>query len=194
MPDLEDLESLIVTGTPVIFVETADAGRLEDLCRRLGTRCGKPLYRWALATGLARSDGGAVMLGPGSQPAQILSQVLSLPDPALFLLLDLVRYLEEPLIISQLREIAARYERVPHTLIVPGSSLQIPADLRSLAARIDLALPTIAELEALIRAEAEAWGRSHDRRVQATQAAIAALARNLAGLSHADARRLVRNA
>ncbi len=196
MRDLDDLELLIDTGTPLIFIQTGDAARAESLVRRLGARNGAPLYRWSLATGLSRGGEQPAPAAAGNalKPSQMLAQVLSLREPALFLLFDLPRYLDDPLIVSQLREIATRHASVPHTLLLIGSAVAVPEDLLGLSAQIELALPTTDELRQIVHEEAEAWGRKRGQRVQATQAAIDALTRNLAGLSHADSRRLIRNA
>ena len=194
MRDLDDLEVLIDTGTPLIFIQTGDSARAESLVQRLGTRQAAPLYRWSLATGLSRGGEPPAASGAALKPAQMLAQVLSLREPALFLLFDLPRYLDDPLIISQLREIAARHGSVPHTLLLIGGAVSVPEELLGLSAQIELALPTTEELRGIVHEEAESWGRKRGQRVQATQAAIDALTRNLAGLSHADARRLVRNA
>src|SRR6187401_819443 len=98
MRDLDDLEVLVDNGTPLIFVETLDTTRLEDLCRRLGTRSGRPVFRWTLATGLARFD-GAPLVGSGVEPAQVLAHVMTMTQAGLFLLLDLARYLGDGLIL-----------------------------------------------------------------------------------------------
>ncbi|MDB5973146.1 MAG: ATPase [Hydrocarboniphaga sp.] len=195
MSDLEDLALLVDARTPLIFVDSSDAARVEDVFARVATRCGRPLYRWSLASGLSRGDGTAVPGDRGdNQAADILAQILAQHELALFLLHDLARYLEDPLTVSQLREIGLRHTQVPHTLVLVGSALSVPAELRAVATRVEMALPTLDELKALVLEEAQAWGARQQRRVQATQAAITALTRNLLGLTHADARRLIRNA
>jgi hypothetical protein len=120
MRDLADIERLIDSGTALIFVETSDAARLEELASRLATRTGKPAWRWALATGLTRLGPGGLPQRGAGKPADLLAQVLATPEPALWLLHDLARYLGEPLIVSQLREIAARARATAHSLLVPG--------------------------------------------------------------------------
>jgi hypothetical protein len=195
MSDLEDLALLVDARTPLIFVDSSDAARVEDVFARVATRAGRPLYRWSLASGLSRRDADTP-LPPrsGSKPADVLAQVLAQREPGLFLLHDLARYLEDPLTVSQLREIGLRNTQVPHTLVLIGSALSVPAELRAVATRVELALPSLDELKALVLEEAQSWGAQQQRRVQATQAAIDALTRNLLGLTHADARRLIRNA
>ncbi|HSW14040.1 MAG TPA: hypothetical protein VLI06_14440, partial [Solimonas sp.] len=190
--DLKDLEVLVETRTPLIFAETSDPAQVEQLFRRLATRSGRPLYRWTLATGLAGLDPPA-QLQARSVP-EVLGHILRSNEPALYLLMDLGRYLEDALTLSQLREIGQRHGSVPHTLVLVGSNMNPPAELRAVSARFDLSMPELAEIETLIHEEGEAWGRGRGQRVQATQVAIKALARNLAGLPRADVRRLVRNA
>ena len=52
MAEIEDLELLIATRTPLILVETLETARVEEMFRRLAQRIGRPSFRWALATGL----------------------------------------------------------------------------------------------------------------------------------------------
>src|SRR5262249_13849414 len=122
MSDLEQLESLVDNGTPLVFVETADPSRLEDICARLSTRCSRPSFRWSLASGLTRNGGGTLM-GPGAQPAQVLQHVLSIREPSLFLLLDLSKFLDDALIVSQLREVALRNRAGQHCLLMAGAAI-----------------------------------------------------------------------
>lgn len=195
MSDLEDLTLLVDARTPLIFVDSSDAARVEDVFMRVAARSGRPLYRWSLAAGLSRRDGEAAAgARSGTKPAEVLAQILAQREPALFLLHDLARYLEDPMTVSQLREIGLRHTQVPHTLVLIGSALSVPQELRAVATRVELALPSLDELKALVHEEAQSWGATQQRRVQATQAAIDALTRNLLGLTHADARRLIRNA
>lgn len=193
MRDLEEFERLVSMGTALAFVETSDSLRLEEICQRLKARTGRALFRWTLATGLARlSHSGAIRIAQCAKPVDILNHILAAQEPGLYLLLDMVQHLDDAHLVSQLREIAVRCQKIPHLLILPGTTLEISADLRSFAAHIELALPTIEDIEILIQQEAELWGRKQNQRVQTTQAMITSLTRNLLGLSHADARRLIR--
>ncbi len=193
MRDLTELERLIDTGTPLVFVDTTDLARVEELAGRLATRSGRPAFRWSLATGLIQVDGGTLVRAV-TKPSDVLAHILAAADPALYLLFDLPEFLDEPLVVSQLREVATRRERLGHSVLLAGPELDVPTTLRPHASRIDLALPGPEELKALVLEEAEAIGKARSKRVQATQAAIDAIVRNLTGLSRADARRLIRTA
>lgn len=193
MRDLEEFERLVDMGTPLTFVETNDLLRLEEICQRLETRTGRPLFRWTLATGLARiSHSEATRIAQCTKPVDILNHILATQEPGLYLLLDMVRYLEDAHIVSQLREIAMRSRKTPHLLILSGTNIAISPELRAHATQLELALPTAEDIETLVHEEAELWGRKQNKRIQATKTTITNLTRNLIGLPHADARRLIR--
>jgi hypothetical protein len=194
MSDLGDLRLIVTARTPLIFIETAEPERVEALFRKLAASHRLPLFRWALAVGLTRLDAQQGTQKFNMKPADVLGQILSTPHPGIYLLLDLQRFLDDPFTISQLREIAGRCSQVHHTLAVVGTKLNIPSELMPFAARFELSMPTLQELELLVTQESEAWTRTHGRRVEAETAAVQALARNLAGLTHSDAQRLIRSA
>jgi hypothetical protein len=193
MRDLQDLETNIEAGVALIFVESSDSVRVEEVFVRLGPRFGRPMYRWSLATGLA-ALGGAAAIAAAGKPGETLQRILGMREPAFFLLLDLDRYLDDALVLSQLREIATRHAQVPHVVLIAGAAAEVPTELRGVSARMDLNLPTAVEIEEIVHAEAESWGQARQRRVQASREAIQSLVRNLTGLGYAEVRRLVRMA
>ncbi len=194
MTDIKDLELLVATRTPLILVETTETARVEDLFRRLTVRTGRSLYRWALATGLQALEPASAATASCQKPTDLLQHILQTRAAALYLMLDLHRVFDDPVVLSQLQEIAARHDQVPHTLVLVGAELTVPNELRSFAARFELTLPSLQELEALVHQEGADWGRQNQKRVQAQAPAIAALTRNLLGLPAGEARRLIRAA
>ncbi|MEN8207308.1 MAG: AAA family ATPase [Pseudomonadota bacterium] len=194
MNELKDLELIIDSGTPIILLETHDERRVQALFRRLATRLGKPLYRWSVATGLHRLDSDYAITKAKQKPAELLGHILAAREPGLYLLLDFHPWLDDPVTVRLLREAAQMHHSVAHTLVLVGPSLPTPPEIRTLAARFEFSLPTLEQLEELIHEEGEEWGRKHQKRVQASSDVISALARNLAGLTFTDARRLIRNA
>jgi len=108
MAEIEDLELLIATRTPLILVETLETARVEEMFRRLAQRIGRPSFRWALATGLQALEPPTEIVAKCQKPVDVLQQVLRTPAAALYLLLDLQRAFDDPVVLSQLQEIAAR--------------------------------------------------------------------------------------
>lgn len=194
MGEIQDLELLVDTRTPLILIETVEGARVEELVLRVSRRTGRPAFRWTLANGLQRLDEAQPPNRLASEPQKMLAHVMSVSQAGFFLLYDLHGYFKDQLVVSQLREIAARHQSVPHTLIVVAPELQIPAELRGVAARLEISMPTREQLEKLVHEEAAAWGQANRKRVKADGKAIDALVRNLMGLSGSDARRLIRHA
>lgn len=194
MNDLKDLEIIVESGTPIVLIETQEESRVEGLFRRLSTRLGRPLYRWSAATGLARLD--AAEAGPmgGQEAVEALKRILAASAPGLYLLFDIHRWIDDALTLRALREVAQNHGRAAHTLVLVAPELPIPAELKSLAARFELSLPTREELEQLIRDESAAWGQRNRKSVQASAKVMEALVRNLLGLTLLDAQRLIRTA
>ncbi|MBU0500364.1 MAG: AAA family ATPase [Gammaproteobacteria bacterium] len=194
MNELKDLEIIIDSGTPIVLIETNEEGRVEALFRRLSTRLGRPLFRWSIATGLIRLDmptGGATK---GQGAAEALGRIMAAPEPGLYLLFDIHHWIDDPLTLRALREVGQNHNRVAHTLVLVAPELGIPPELRSLAARFDLSLPSREQLEQLIQEESTAWGQRNRKSVKASAKVIDALIRNLLGLSLLDAQRLIRTA
>jgi AAA+ superfamily predicted ATPase len=197
MTDIKELELLVASRTPIILVETVDTARVEELFRRLTARTGRPLFRWSLASGMQVMEiGEHAGVAPSlcQKPTELLQHVLQAKTPGLYLLLDLHRVLDDPVVLSQLQTFASRHSQRPHTLVLVGAEIALPKELRSFSARIELSLPTLQELEEIVHEEAAAWGAQNQKRVQAKQDAVTALTRNLIGISAGEARRLIRAA
>ncbi len=193
MTDIRELELLVATRTPLILVQTTEARRVEELLRRLGTRTGRALHRWTLATGLQAIEPPGATEGC-QKPTDLLQHILQARTAGLYLLLDLHPVFDDPVVLSQLQEIAARHEQVPHALVLVGAELAVPNELKGFAARFELTLPTLQDLEALVHEEAAEWGSRNQKRVQAQAPAISVITRNLLGLPASEARRLIRAA
>ncbi|MCB1890434.1 MAG: AAA family ATPase [Rhodocyclaceae bacterium] len=193
--DLKDLELILRTRSPLIAVETREESRAVDLFRRAAARAGQALYRWSAVDGLSRLDADAAPQRSLTEPERVLAHIrASRGGGGLYLLLDFHPYLEDPFTVRHLREIAQVEAGASLTLALIGPNMPVPDELRDVTARFTLRLPDLAALRGIIEEEAAAWGRQHQQRLQARAAVVDALARNLMGLTEADARRLARNA
>ncbi len=194
MNDLKDLELIIASGNPIVLIETHEEKRVEALFARLAVRLNRSLYRWSVATGLARIDLVEPPPPPEAQqqPTEVLSHILRTREPGLYLFYDIHHWVDDPTTLRLMREVGQNHNRVSHTLVMVSPKLETPLELRTLATRFDLALPGREELEALIYEEAHQWGKQHRKRAQASTKVIKMMINNLLGLTMPDARRLVR--
>jgi SpoVK/Ycf46/Vps4 family AAA+-type ATPase len=161
----------------------------------LAFRLDHPFMQWTVTDGLRRLEFDA---GPNRQtadPQDLLKHVKAVSRPGYFVLLDFHPYLEDPVHIRLIKEIAQGYESVPRTLILISHALNVPPEIRHLTARFELSLPDTAAIKALIRDEVKRWQTRTGRgRVNADREALDRLAVNLAGMTATDVRRLARAA
>ncbi|MEJ1382208.1 MAG: AAA family ATPase [Candidatus Sedimenticola sp. (ex Thyasira tokunagai)] len=194
MEELHDLELLLSSRTPIIIIESLEELRLLELFARIGLRLDYPMFQWTVTEGLKRleADFPAQKLTAG--PDDVLKHIKALSRPGYFLLLDFHPYLQDPIHVRLIKEIAQGHELIPRTLILLSHAIDIPPELRHLTARFDLQLPDRAGIKRLIIEEAKQWQGKHRRKVEADQSAIKRLATTLTGVTATDARRLIRNA
>jgi len=196
MDDLHDLELIVKSRVALVAVETHEELRVIELFKRLVIeRLGLALFKWSVTEGLQRLDIVVESLNASNKPEFVLQQIKGAGKPAVYLLLDFQAYLEDPMHVRLLKEIAQAYDRLGHTVVLVGHGFEIPPGLKAFCARFELDMPDKKALEQLVKDEANAWARANPgRRVQTDDATLAELLRNLAGLTHSDAKRLVRQA
>src|SRR5690606_37240764 len=81
-----------------------------------------------------------------------------------------------------------------HTVVLVGHKVELPGELEAKAARLRLRLPDANALLKLVREEIAAWQRENEgRRLEADEAVVRRVVRNLQGLDAMDARRIARH-
>ncbi|MET0123004.1 MAG: AAA family ATPase [Candidatus Thiodiazotropha sp. 6PLUC9] len=192
MSDLQDIELIISSGTSLLFIETDDEKQVEALFERLATRLGRQLWRWSVASGLKNLHNNQTSHLAIREPSKVLGEVAGRTVSAIYLLMDIHHWLDDPLTLRQLKEIALGNPN--QALVLVSHAAEIPDELRSLAAKFQLSLPGREALEELLQEESQAWGRQNKRSVKARQEVVDTLLGNLTGLTLNDARQLIRNA
>jgi SpoVK/Ycf46/Vps4 family AAA+-type ATPase len=192
MKDLQDLELIISTGTSIIFIESDDEKQVEALFDRLAAKMGYQLLRWTVASGLTNLHTNQTTHLAIKEPARVLAELAGRTAPAIYMLMDIHHWLDDPLTLRQLKEIALGNPSQP--LVLVSHNADIPDELRSLSTRFELSLPDRDALKQLLQAEIREWGRLNNRNVKAKREVIEPMLNSLSGLSLRDARQLLRNA
>ena len=205
MSDERDLEMLLMSHFPITTINTHEENRALELIKKVVVRNGRALYTWSITEGLRsaynradnlslQEDTGYVAY-PTTEPKPMLEQVKKSLQNSVVVLLDFHPYLDEPLIIRLLKEIALDYAVKQTTVVLLSHELTVPGELQRLSASYSLSLPDAKQLEQLIYDEAKVWTlKNQNQSVKADKQALQMLIRNLQGLTLSDARRLVRNA
>ncbi|MBK1631072.1 ATPase [Thiohalocapsa halophila] len=194
LSDLHDLELMLRAETPLLLIETREEPRILELFTRLGVRLSEPVFRWTVTDGLRRAEYD-IPQPELTEPAAALKHIKATTQSGIYLLLDFHPFLDHPLHVRLLKEIAHGFDTAARRLVLVSHALTTPAELKHLAARAELSLPDRNRLLALIREEAQAWQHAApNRSFRANRSAVEQLARNLLGVTESDARRLIKSA
>ena len=193
MNEEHDLELLLRSRTPIVVIESTEEPRALALLTRVGIGLRQAVFSWTVTEGLKRSDVDLPGQRFNAAPGDVLGHLRSTRQPGVYVLLDFHPWLDDPLHIRQLKDVALGYEECPRTVVLLSHRLLLPPELAALAAHFSLALPGERELSELVREQARAWaGANPGQRVRADPETFRELVRNLVGLTVEDARRLAR--
>ena len=198
MAETKDLGMILDAKIPIVVIESPDERRVLALLLQFAMQRRLSFYEWRSTRGLQL--GG---FGPGPQaddtladPAALLAHIAATPGPSLYALCDFHPYLnEDPKHIRYLKDIALDHDCLKNTVVLVSHRLEVPQELGRSTAKFDLRLPSDEELMSLIRCQAKEWAGQHQgEKVRTDNQTLERLIANLRGVSHADARVLVRHA
>ncbi len=194
-----DLELMLDARVPIIAIETQDERRMLELLTKLTIRRACQSYVWTLTRGLRRLSftGAAPEDGHSlTEPEALLAHIHANPGPALYVLCDFHSHMKDaPRVVRFLKDIALDFDTLQNSVLLLGHEVPTPKEISRLTASFELALPSDADLMGIVREVAQEWARRNpQRRVKTDERTLKAFVANLRGLTHADARVLVRHA
>src|SRR5262249_29614775 len=145
---------------PIVAVECDDEARLLDHLAESCSTLGLPLFTWSITDGIRRAGAGTPVYET-REPAKALAHVEAAELPAVYLFRDLGPWLHGARLVRMVREAAQAADALRATLILSGVSIELPAELKPLAARFSLDLPQRDEMRTLVLDEFRQLGRGH---------------------------------
>lgn len=199
MNDRRDLQLVINSGMPIVVIETTDERSFLELLVELAVESPadgyRPVFRWSVTDGLQRLDLDLEPQRHNSKPEEVLRHIRAANTPGLFALLDFHPFLEDPVIVRLLKDIAIDARSTGVSILLISHELQLPSEIQSFCARFDLQLPDEAQRAQIVDSLITQYRGEHpDQEVRVDARALALLVKNLSGLTHADTKRLARNA
>src|SRR5262249_52447089 len=186
----DELTLLLRWRHPIVAVDCDDEERLlahlADSCSTLGL----PLFTWSITEGLRRA-GADTPVYETREPAKALANVEAANLPAVYLFRDLGPWLNDARLVRMVREAAQAADAMHTTLVFSGVSIELPAELKPLAARFSLDLPERDEMRTLVLDEFRQLGRGHAYQNRMSREELDLFVGQLAGLSAPEARRVV---
>jgi hypothetical protein len=149
---VRELDMLVRARYPLIHLASWEEQRLDVVLEDLARNHGKALYVWSVTQGLRRIQGARYVppIDGTKDPVEALQAVQKLAEPSLVVLKDFHPFLNDPIVVRWLRELAHHFKTTYTTLILLSPSLAIPVELEKEVSVLDVPLPTQADLKRLL--------------------------------------------
>jgi ATPase family protein associated with various cellular activities (AAA) len=194
-----ELQTLLASRVPLVIIESREEGRVIELVRDAALKAQRGrnwgVFQWTVTDGLERVD--VNMGGPQrtlAEPEQLLRHVKATPMAGIYVLLDFHPYLENPLFVRTLKDIAQGYPKCERTIVLVSAEVKLPPELEHLASHFSVKLPDRQERHAIVMRLAREWGRQNNAMPRIDVKAVEKLVDNLGGLPIHDVERLTRQA
>ena len=219
---LQRLKVLIDSSTPIVAIETVEEMRAVRMVRAACAALNLAAFEWSIASGLMRcgSTVGEVVAGgydfvdhdaaghTGSEsigenakalynsrePAQMLANLEGISVEAAFILKDLHRHMDDPVVVRRLRDVGQRFASNRKTIVLTAPKIEIPPELRSLVEYFELPLPDRQRLRQIIDETLVRISKTHTLQRKLDAAGLDAVAESLRGLTEEEAERAISQA
>ena len=210
------LKILIDSNTPMAMIETAEEVRALEVIRQAASELAMPVFEWSIADGLQRVGlhGEAALPPPipvlgkeqfrdesvpqpiynTREAAEMLAHLQTLTVEAVFVLKDIHRHLDSPVVVRRLRQVAHEFENDRRTVILTAPSINLPPELQTEVQSVELPLPDKQRLKRLIDEEFKRLSLKRKLQLKVDGATLEAAAANLCGLTEQEAERAVSQA
>ncbi len=217
---LDRLKVLIDSSTPIVVMETVEETRAVRMVRAACSALNLAAFEWTIATGLARCGtstvtaietgafpsggyrGGEVndlaesakALYDSREPAKMLANLEGISIEAAFILKDLHRHMDDPVVVRRLRDVGQKFATNRRTVILTAPKISIPPELASLVEFLELPLPDRQRLRQIIDEVLVRISKTHTLQRRLDPAGIDAMSDNLRGLTEEEAERAISQA
>jgi AAA+ superfamily predicted ATPase len=193
MDSMHDLELLIDSGRRLIVLETEREGCFIEGFRRLALRSDKAYFQWTITQGLLRLADGFETQVINKDINQLFAQIQSTALSGVYVLVDFHPHLDAPVAIRHIKDVLIHSPQ--HTIILLSQRLSLPQELRSLATRFELSLPTHEQLNDMVSDLTDEWFKEKQINLRVSDRRILSrLIKSLQGLTHSDAKRMAYHA
>ena len=150
-----ELNLFLKARYPILYINTIEEDRVEYVIRKnVKINRKRSIYSWDFVDGYTNNPNNQGFGNRNPLQALELIERLNGKTPAIFLLKDFNRFLNDLAISRKLRNLSRSLKLEPRTIIIIGSELNIPFELQDLITILEFQLPTedeiVKELQRLI--------------------------------------------
>ncbi|NER01180.1 MAG: AAA family ATPase [Okeania sp. SIO3C4] len=162
----EEFELLLRSRYSIIYIQTREEERVENAIIQSAKKQGnRAVYIWDFVEGYQNNPNDT---GWGKRnPLQGLELLEKLPEssPAIFILRDFQRFLEDISISRKLRNLAKKLKSQPKNLVILAPQISVPEDLTEVITIVEFPLPNSQEISQEVERLLVAMGQSLDKRL-----------------------------
>lgn len=215
----ERLKVLIDSSTPIVVMETVEEVRAVRMVRAACSALNLAAFEWTIASGLARSGSGSLesrleqsipggyragmvddvaesakALYDSREPSKMLANLEGITIEAAFILKDLHRHMDDPVVVRRLRDVGQKFATNRRTIILTAPKISIPPELASLVEYLELPIPDRQRLRQIIDEVLVRVSKTHTLQRRLEPTGLDAMAENLRGLTEEEAERAISQA
>ena len=144
----DELNLFLKARYPILYINTIEEDRVEYVVRKnVKTNLNRSIYTWDFVDGYTNNPNNEGFAKRNPLQALELVERLSAETPAIFLLKDFNRFLNDLSVSRKLRNISRILKLQPKTIIILGSDITIPTELKDLVTILQFQLPLKDEIE-----------------------------------------------
>ncbi len=187
---INELKLLIRSRFGLIWIETSDPNRLENLLESAAEQLGVHFFNWTSTHGLCRHGQEGGIYGTETIGAA-LQTIESLEAPAVYHLNGLWPFPEDPMVVQRLKDATKKLTGRNSALIVSGQAIAIPASLACIGAKFEIPAPSQGEYLQLVRGLIQQMKTHQAITVNLTEEEAFRLIKSFSGLSLMEAEKIL---
>ena len=152
------IETLIRARYPLVYVVSFEETRVEAELLRVTQNRKKQIYKWSITNGLENPDGS--FLGEFKDPIKVLEYILQSDINGIFVMKDYHPYLNEPVVIRKLRDVAHSLKTSMKNVVFLSPVLKVPVELEKEISVVDYNLPGKEEIGQIVKSISESIGEA----------------------------------
>lgn len=152
------IETLIRARYPLVYVVSFEENRVESELLRITQNRKKQIYKWSITNGLENPDGS--FLGEFKDPIKVLEYILQSDINGIFVMKDYHPYLNEPVVIRKLRDVAHSLKTSMKNVVFLSPVLKVPVELEKEISVVDYNLPGKEEIGQIVKSISESIGEA----------------------------------
>ena len=178
--EFHDISLLLRSHTPILILQTHEETRAVDLLKDIASNMNFPIFKWSVATGMQRIDKELDPQTHLKEPPKVLQHINSAQFEGIYLLLDFHPYLDDPVNVRLLKELAMTISQTPTKLVLVSHKINIPAEVKKMTVNVELSLPDDKQLMEIVAKEALAFTKANkNKRVSTDKKVLDQLIKNM---------------